>query len=92
VPLLVAAEQFGYGIGFTVFTMYLIMICRGKYKTAHYAISTGIMALGMMVPGMISGMLQQAVGYRHFFLTVCVLTVPGILVIFKLPIKDEQPA
>jgi PAT family beta-lactamase induction signal transducer AmpG len=46
----------------------------------------------MMVPGMISGWLQQAIGYRHFFLAVCVLTVPGILVIFKLPVKDESPA
>ena len=89
VPLLVAAEQFGYGIGFTVFTMYLIMVCKGRFKTAHYAISTGIMALGMMVPGMLSGKLQELVGYRHFFLTVCVLTVPGILVIFKLPVKDQ---
>ena len=90
VPLLVAAEQFGYGIGLTAFTVYLMMICKGKYKTAHFAISTGIMALGMMVPGMISGMLQQAVGYKHFFLAVCLLTIPGILVIFKLPIKDEE--
>ncbi len=90
IPLLVAAEQFGYGIGLTAFTVYLMMICRGKYKTAHFAISTGIMALGMMVPGMISGMLQQAVGYRNFFLAVCILTIPGILVIFKLPIKDEE--
>ncbi|HAF94905.1 MAG TPA: MFS transporter [Elusimicrobia bacterium] len=94
VPLLVAAEQFGYGIGLTIFTVYLMMICRGKYKTAHFAISTGIMALGMMVPGMISGLLQQAVGYRHFFLAVCILTIPGILIIFRLPIKDaeEKPA
>ncbi|OGS50406.1 MAG: hypothetical protein A3J79_03465 [Elusimicrobia bacterium RIFOXYB2_FULL_62_6] len=90
VPLLVAAEQLGYGIGLTAFTVYLMMICRGKFKTAHFAISTGIMALGMMVPGMISGMLQQAVGYKHFFLWVCILTIPGILVIFKLPIKDEE--
>ena len=90
VPLLVAAEQFGYGIGFTIFTMYLIMVCKGKFKTAHYAISTGIMALGMMVPGMISGWLQTMVGYRHFFLAVCVLTIPGILVIFRLPIKDAE--
>jgi len=90
VPVLVAAEQFGYGLGLTAFTVYLMMICKGKYKTAHFAISTGIMALGMMVPGMISGMLQQAVGYRHFFLAVCILTIPGILVIFKLPIKEEE--
>ena len=94
VPLLVAAEQLGYGIGLTAFTVYLMMICNGKYKTAHFAISTGIMALGMMVPGMISGLLQQAVGYQNFFLWVCLLTIPGILVIFKLPIKDavQKPA
>ena len=94
VPLLVAAEQFGYGVGLTAFTVYLMMICRGKYKTAHFAISTGIMALGMMVPGMISGKIQEALGYKHFFLTVCILTIPGILVIFRLPIKDaeEKPA
>ncbi|MBI4800925.1 MAG: hypothetical protein HY796_00190 [Elusimicrobia bacterium] len=85
-----AAEQFGYGIGLTAFTVYLMMICRGKFKTAHFAISTGIMALGMMAPGMISGHLQEALGYRRFFLAVCLLTIPGILVIFKLPIKDEQ--
>ncbi|MDA8244785.1 MAG: MFS transporter [Elusimicrobia bacterium] len=90
VPLLVAAEQFGYGIGFTIFTVYLIMISKGKYKTANYAISTGIMALGMMVPGMVSGILQEHLGYRHFFLAVCLLTIPGILVIFKLPMKAEE--
>ena len=94
VPLLVAAEQFGYGIGLTAFTVYLMMICKGKYKTAHFAISTGIMALGMMFPGMISGKIQEALGYRHFFLAVCILTIPGILVILRLPIKDaeEKPA
>jgi PAT family beta-lactamase induction signal transducer AmpG len=90
VPLLVAAEQFGYGVGLTAFMVYLMMICKGKYKTAHFAISTGIMALGMMVPGMISGKLQEAIGYRHFFLAVCLLTIPGILVIFRLPIKDAE--
>jgi len=91
--VLVAAEQFGYGIGLTAFTVYLMMVCKGKYKTAHFAISTGIMALGMMVPGMISGKLQEAIGYKHFFLAVCLLTIPGILVIFRLPMNDtEKPA
>mgnify|MGYP001476118239 CR=1 FL=1 len=86
---LVAVEQFGYGVGFTAFTMYLMLICQGKYKTANFAISTGIMALGMMVPGMISGYLQEAVGYPAFFLIVCLLTVPGMLVIFKIPMKGK---
>ena len=85
---LVALEQFGYGLGFTVFTVYLMYSASGKYKTSHYAISTGIMALGMMLPGFVSGWLQQAVGYRMFFVIVCMLTVPGMLTIPFLP-KDR---
>jgi len=84
---LVALEQFGYGLGFTVFTVYLMSSANGKYKTSHYAISTGIMALGMMLPGFKSGTLQQAVGYRAFFIIVCVMTIPGILTIPFIP-KD----
>jgi PAT family beta-lactamase induction signal transducer AmpG len=78
---LVALEQFGYGLGFTVFTVYLMYSAQGRYKTSHYAISTGIMALGMMLPGFASGWLQQAVGYRTFFIIVCVMTIPGMLTI-----------
>jgi len=85
---LVALEQFGYGLGFTVFTVYLMYSATGKYKTSHYAISTGIMALGMMLPGFVSGWLQQAVGYRMFFVIVCMLTVPGMMTIPFLP-KDR---
>ena len=86
---LVALEQFGYGLGFTVFTVYLMSSANGKYKTSHYAISTGIMALGMMLPGFKSGALQQAVGYRTFFIIVCLMTVPGMLTIPFLP-KDRM--
>ncbi len=78
---LVALEQFGYGLGFTVFTVYLMYSAQGRYKTSHYAISTGIMALGMMLPGFVSGYLQQSVGYRSFFIIVCFLTIPGMLTI-----------
>ena len=87
---LVALEQFGYGMGFTVFTVYLMYSADGKYKTSHYAISTGIMALGMMLPGFLSGWLQQAVGYRMFFIIVCFLTIPGMLTIPFLPGKDRR--
>lgn len=78
---LVAIEQFGYGMGFTVFTVYLMYTVDSRYKTSHYAISTGIMALGMMFPGMVSGAIQREVGYWMFFIIVCILTVPGMLTI-----------
>lgn len=63
-------EQMGYGFGFTAYTLFLMYFARGEHQTSHYAISTGIMALGMMLPGMISGILQEHMGYRTFFIWV----------------------
>ena len=63
-------EQMGYGFGFTAYTLFLIYFSRGEHQTSHYAISTGIMALGMMLPGMISGILQEHMGYLAFFIWV----------------------
>ena len=76
----VAFEQFGYGFGFTAYMMYMIMISQGEHKTAHFAICTGIMALGMMLPGMYSGALQEQIGYPNFFLWVILSTIPGFIV------------
>lgn len=78
----VAIEQFGYGFGFTAYTMYLMLFAEGEYKTSHYAISTGFMALGMMLPGMISGWIQEQIGYQHFFIWVMICCLP---VFFVLP-------
>jgi PAT family beta-lactamase induction signal transducer AmpG len=89
---LVALEQFGYGMGFTVFTVYLMYSAEGRYKTSHYAISTGIMAIGMMLPGFISGWVQQKVGYPLFFVIVCLLTIPGMLTIPFLPHRGKAAA
>ena len=85
---LVSLEQFGYGLGFTAFSVYLMYICQGEYKTSHYAISTGLMALGLMLPGAISGTIQQAVGYPLFFVLVCLLTIPGMITIFFIPLRE----
>ncbi len=63
-------EQFGYGFGFTAYMLYLIYYSRGAFKTSHYAICTAFMALSMMIPGLFAGELQEAVGYRAFFLIV----------------------
>jgi len=89
VYLLVAVEQFGYGLGFTAFMVFLMYRAKEPYKTSHYAISTGIMALGMMLPGMVSGFIQEALGYLNFFILVCFLTIPGMLTIFFIP-KEEN--
>ena len=77
ITVAMAIEQFGYGFGFTSYMMFMIMICEGEHKTAHYAICTGFMALGMMVPQMASGLLQEVMGYRHFFIWACLATIPA---------------
>lgn len=67
VSLSVFIEQFGYGFGFTAYMLYLIHYSRGPQATAHYAICTAFMALGMMLPGMVAGWLQEQLGYVGFF-------------------------
>jgi MFS transporter, PAT family, beta-lactamase induction signal transducer AmpG len=86
---LVAIEQFGYGLGFTGFTVFLMYIARAPYKTAHYAISTGLMALGMMLPGAASGFIQERLGYPSFFVLVCLLTLPGMASVLFIPTGDD---
>ena len=74
-----AFEQFGYGFGFTAYMVYMLTVAEGEHKTAHYAICTGFMALGMMLPGMAAGWIQSQLGYLGFFVWVCVATLPSFL-------------
>ena len=89
INLAVAVEQFGYGFGFTAYMLYMIMVSEGEHKTAHYAICTGFMALGMMLPGMFSGWLQEQIGYQHFFLWVILSTIPGFVVAAFVKVDPE---
>lgn len=85
----VAVEQFGYGFGFTAYMLYMIYISEGTHKTAHFAIATGFMALGMMLPGMVSGWLQEIIGYQNFFIWVMICTIPAFLLIPFLGIDPD---
>lgn len=94
----VGIEQFGYGFGFTAYMLYMIFCAQGEHKTAHFAITTGFMALGMMLPGMVSGYIQTWVGYQWFFMWVMLATIPGLLTLFFIPLdpnfgkKDKKKA
>lgn len=75
----VAVEQFGYGFGFTSLTYFMMLFSNGKHQTAHYAICTGFMALGMMLPGMLSGWVADHIGYDWFFAWIMICTVPSFI-------------
>ncbi len=85
----VFTEQFGYGFGFTAYMLYLIYYCQGEYKTSHYALCTGFMALSMMIPGLFAGALQEAIGYKMFFITVCCLCVITYIVTAFIHIDSD---
>lgn len=79
-------EQFGYGFGFTAYMLFLIYFSEGKYATSHYAICTGFMALGLMLPGMAAGWLQETLGYQNFFIWTIICCVATIVVAYMVKI------
>ena len=89
IGLCAAIEQFSYGFGFTAYMLYMIYISEGKNKTAHFAIATGFMALGMMLPGMFSGWLQEIIGYKNFFVWVMLCMIPAMIPVFFIKVKPE---
>jgi len=97
INLAVGVEQFGYGFGFAAYMLYMLYVSSGAHQTAHYAICTGFMALGMMIPGMFSGWLQELLGYQYFFIWVMVATLPSFIVTLMIPLdrsfgrKEDTP-
>ena len=87
----VAVEQLGYGFGFTSLTCFMMLFSAGRHQTAHYALCTGFMALGMMTPGMFSGWLEEWLGYRNFFVWIMGCTLPSFWVTARIrPLLDKR--
>jgi len=87
---MIAIEQFGYGFGFTGYMLYMLYVAgQGKHETAHFALTTGFMALGMMIPGMISGYIQEFLGYQHFFIYVILCTIPSFVALYFIKVDPE---
>lgn len=89
VNVCVFIEQFGYGFGFTAYMLYLIYFSEGRHRTAHYSICTGFMALGMMLPGMAAGWIQETIGYKNFFIWTMICCIATIGVTYLIKINPE---
>ena len=82
IAVAIAIEQFGYGFGFTAYMMYMMYFSEGEFKTSHYAICTSFMALSMILPGLVAGYIQEAIGYQNFFWMVICCSIATFLVTF----------
>ena len=85
----VTLDQFGYGFGFTAYMLYLIYFSDGEFKTAHYSLCTAFMALSMMIPGMVAGYIQEALGYTKFFGFVMLCCLVTVAVTLMLKVEPE---
>lgn len=85
----ICLDQFGYGFGFTAYTLYLMYFSRGEYKTSHYSLCTAFMALGMMLPGMVAGYLQECLGYRWFFIVVILCFMATFAAVWSVKVDSE---
>lgn len=83
----VSVETFGFGFGSTFYLMYMIYISEGEYKTSHFALASGFMALGLMIPGMFSGIIQTMIGYKFFFVWVVIASIPAFLIAKFIPLE-----
>lgn len=89
----IVLEYFGYGFGFVGLTLFMMQqIAPGKHQMSHYAFASGIMNLGVMLPGMMSGVVSDALGYRHFFVFVLVCTIPALLITWFVPFTHSDKA
>ena len=89
-------EYFGYGFGFVGLTLFMMQqVAPGKHPMAHYAFASGIMNLGVMLPGMMSGWVCETLGkwfdklggYEPFFIFVLIATIPAFLMTYFVPFK-----
>ncbi|MDR3287396.1 MAG: MFS transporter [Prevotellaceae bacterium] len=87
----VAVEQFFYGFAFAAYTLYMLYACRdsGQHQTAHFAICTGFMALSLVLPGMISGWLQECLGYQNFFIWIMICAIPGLIPVLFIKVDPK---
>ena len=82
----IVLEYFGYGFGFVGLTLFMMQqVAPGKHQMAHYAFASGIMNLGVMLPGMVSGVFSDWLGYRMFFIMVLFCTIPALLITWFVP-------
>lgn len=78
----IGVEQLGYGLGYTACMLYMMHFAEGVHRTAHFSLCTAVMFLGLMLPGMVAGYIEEPLGYLNFFWVVMLCCIPSIIVAY----------
>lgn len=85
-----AIEQTGYGLGYSVVMMTVVLASRGPYRTSIHALLLGISSVGWVVPVFLSGLIQTLVGYPAMFALGFFTLLPGLWLVRRLPIEELE--
>jgi len=87
-----AFDQFSGGLGTAVLMVFLMRICRPEFKASHYAIGTGLMSISGLYAGVISGFVTSWVGYGLFFGISFLVSIPGMILAWFVPLEETESA
>jgi PAT family beta-lactamase induction signal transducer AmpG len=79
-------EQFSAGLGTAVLTTYLLRLCIKEFKTAHFALGTGLMSVSGVIAGIAGGIITTEIGYEMFFLISFISAIPGMILLYFIPL------
>ena len=91
IAVCVSIDKFFWGVGVVGLSIYMMQqIAPGPYRTAHYTFASALMGLNMMLTGMISGKLEEWLGYRTFFIVILLMIIPSVLVTIMAPFNVKE--
>jgi PAT family beta-lactamase induction signal transducer AmpG len=82
-------EQMAAGLGNAVLIVFILRTCKPEFKASHYAVGSAIMSLFSTFFGGFGGIFVEHMGYLNMFLMSFGASIPAMLLMFWVPIRDE---
>jgi PAT family beta-lactamase induction signal transducer AmpG len=83
-------EQMAAGLGNAVLVVFILRTCKPEFKASHYAIGSAIMSLFSTFFGGFGGVIVERIGYLHLFQCSFFASIPSMLLLLWVPIKEEN--
>jgi PAT family beta-lactamase induction signal transducer AmpG len=79
----IAGENLAGGMGTAAYAAFLMSLCNKRFTATQYALFTSLMAVPTKILSAPTGYLKEAVGWENYFIIATLLTIPGLLMLFR---------
>lgn len=80
----IGTESFTSGMATTAFVAFMASQTNRRFTATQYALMTSLMGVPRVFFGATTGWLAQNLGWELYFVTCMILTIPGLLLLFKV--------